>query len=227
MGLLFSRITQPLNAQEMRKIEVKKLSIKEVKILIETKHPVLNTEISDKLFAKVYIFGSGEVLLVNDNGKGGLWKSLDDFNNFGRLDNQTQAQLNVLNLEGWLNERSEIEPLLEKAIILLSSILGKELDYSEQSLNAVNKIKIKNVLAQKDTLYAILLYSCGYFSHNYGGKFEIGLRENGVFEPCILGEKGRRFIPYAEYMNSMSEPLKVSLMESIELERKKYNLYAD
>lgn len=227
IGLLYITIQQPLIAQNMGKIEVKRLSKKEVKNLLETNQAVLNNEISERLFAKVYVLETGEVLLVNDSGQGGIWKSLDDFNNFGKEDDESKAELSVLNLEGWLSKDSNIEALIAAANKLLSGVLGKEIDYSEKSLKAVGKIRIKNVVAQKDTFYAILLYACGYYAHHYGGRLEIIFRDNELYMPYVIGDKGRSFTPYMEYWKGISESPRISLEESINLERIKYNLRTD
>ncbi len=207
----------------MGKIEVKELSKKQVNDMLLQDKPELNEQLSDKYFASIYLFKDGRVMLVNEDGKGGLWKSLNEFNSFSDED---ILQVRALNLEGWLDEDSDVSKILINATTLLSSMLDRKLDYSEQSLKAISKIKIKNFVEEKEVLYAILIYSCGYYVHNYGGQLSLHRRDDYLHThvPIVLDSFGRTYTPYAEYLKSITESSKISLIQSIELERIKYNL---
>lgn len=225
IGLLYLFVQQPLNAQNMSNINIKQLNKNEVINLLHTKEPVLNDTLSDRLFAKVYTLNNGEILLVREDGKGGLWQSIEEFNRFQNPDNE---KISIFNLENWLQKNSNLEVMTMEARKLLSDISGKNIDYSAQSLKAVSKIKIKDIVVQKDIFYAIVLYTCGYYVHHYGGRLAIGLRQDEVtYEPIVVGENNKTYTPYWEWMKNVGEHSSISLQESIGLEHIKYNLHKD
>lgn len=165
IGLLYITIQQPLIAQNMGKQIAKMLSKKEVKELIASGEAIYDSVKSHNEFSNVYRLSEGQLLYVRENGTGALWESQEQINS---LMNEAKAEISVFNLEGWLHKDSDIEAMTAEANKFLSGALDKEIDYSEKSLKAVGKIKIKNIVAQKDTFYAILLYACGYYAHHYG-----------------------------------------------------------
>jgi hypothetical protein len=203
-------------------MNIKQLNKYEVTNLLQAKEPVLNDTLSDRLFAKVYTLNNGEILLVREDGKGGLWQSIEEFVRFQNPDNE---KISIFNLESWLEKNSNLELMTMEACNLLSDISGKKIDYSAKSLKAVSKIKIKDIVVQKDIFYAIVLYTCGYYVHHYGGKLAIGLRQDEVtYEPIVVGTNNKTYTPYWEWMKNVGERSNINLQKSIELEHYKYNL---
>jgi len=209
------------NAQTMNK--VKKISKKEVQILFADKKLTLHDSLTEKLNLKIYSTGQGNIVLVRDDGKGFLWESINDFNTFQNDDNAVETT--VFNMVGWINKEADITILCNEAKQKLSSYLNKQIDFSEASLKEVNKIKVKDIAQEKEIFYSIILYSCGYYQNKYGGITGKRQRQDSKdYEPIITDDKGRNYTPYWEYMKNMQEQQKVSLIQSIELERIKYNL---
>jgi len=222
LGLLCLFVQKPLNSQNMSNMNIKQLNKYEVTNLLQAKEPVLNDTLSDRLFAKVYTLNNGEILLVREDGKGGLWQSIEEFVRFQNPDNE---KISIFNLESWLEKNSNLELMTMEACNLLSDISGKKIDYSAKSLKAVSKIKIKDIVVQKDIFYAIVLYTCGYYVHHYGGKLAIGLRQDEVtYEPIVVGTNNKTYTPYWEWMKNVGERSNINLQKSIELEHYKYNL---
>lgn len=202
----------------------KMLSKLEVKEILSSGKAIYDSIQSEKDNGKVYRY-NGNLLYLRDDGKAVLWESQEQINAI--TESSTLAN-NVFNMVGWLNQRSDITKLITEAKQTLSSYLNKPIDYSEETLKAVSKIKVKDIVQEKGNFYAILLYACGYYQSKYGGTLSKRQRQDTKdFEPIITDDKGRVFIPYWEYMKNMQEKSKVSLLQSIELERLKYHLLKD
>lgn len=217
-------IQHSVNAQTMGKPIAKMLSKTEVKDLISSGKAVYDSAQSEKDNLKAYRLARGQILYVRDDGRGALWESLEQIE---LLENANQKSISILNFEGWLNSQSDIEKMMQESIKLLSKLTNRDVDFSNQSLKKVDRIRIENIVQQKDIFYAILIYSCGYFAHQYGGILSKEQRHDGIYEPIVKGEHNRTYAPYGEYLKNFIEKPRISLQESIELEKIKYNLMKD
>jgi len=214
------------NAQSMRKSK-KPISLtkKEVNELIKSGQAIYDSLQSDKDNLEAYKLRNGQILYKLDSGKGTLWESEEQIIN---SINESNGQMEVFNMVGWINGNTDIESLVKEANQTLSNYLNKPIDYSESTLKAVSKIKVQNIAKEKELFYSIILYACGFYQNKYGGTLgKMQRQESPDFEPIVTDEKGRTYTPYWEYMKNMEETPKVSLSESIELEHIKYTFRKD
>ena len=214
-------------AQEMK---IPTLSKKEVKELIQSGRAALDKERTQDEWSQIYVIDDGRLFVTSPDGYGGLargtlYASVAEFDSIMAIDNSTE--LSVLNGEGWLNANTNMDVLLSAAIKTLEARAGKALDYSPASLKLVDKIKIKDLVAEREVYYALMLYACGYYAHHHGGNLVITDRSNEaappVYWPVIRAEKERLYYPYSSFNDAMADGQKCRLSQSIEVERYRYS----
>lgn len=211
--------------QKMKKISKGVLlSKKEVQKYIESGEAIYDSVQSAKDNLAVYRFADGRLLYKRDDGKGALWQSE---NQIDSVMEKAISNVSILNLKGWITEETDLNKLKQSAINILQKKIGKNIDYSSESLEAVNKIKIKDVVRDKELLYAVIVFSCVFYEYNYDGKIEKELihGQKNYYRPIVKTSAGKNYLPYSEYLKSFSEPPLITIKQSIEIEHDKYKLY--
>lgn len=214
-------LSMSLNAQVMSNT-VKVVSKNDVSLILKNKEAHIDSSLSNKYSSNIYKLNSGEVLLIREDGKGGIWSSVNDFYSF--INEDLNLENKIFNMEEWIDVHTNVEQMVFNSIDYLSKYLDFKVNYTSTSLVKISKIKIKNLVEEKDLFYAIILYTCGYYQSCYGGALDKQHKQNmRDYEPVIIHE-GLIYKPYWEYVKSISDKKQISLLESIRLERIKYKL---
>ena len=202
------------------------LSKKEVQKYIESGEAVYDAEQSDNDNLQVYKFTDGRLLYKRNDGKGALWKSEKQIDSLMEI---TKSKISILSFTGWIVTGTNLSSLQQAALDTLQNYTLTTIDYSSVSLSTVNKIKIKDVVKEKELLYAIIIYSCGYYAKTFGGRVEKELipADTSCYSPVVIGENGKFYSPYSEYLKSFSEPPRLTIKQSIDIERNKYKFFKD
>lgn len=213
------------NAQKMKndnRGEI--LSKKEVQKYIESGEAVYDAKQSSIENLQVYRFTDGRLLYKRDDGKGALWKSEKQVEN---LMEETKGRVSVLSFIGWIAAETNLDSIQQAAFDTLQKHIGISINYSSESLNVVSKIKIKDVVKEKELLYAIIIYSCDYYARAFGGKIskEVISNDTNYFSPIVVTEDKKVYSPYSEYLKSFSEPPQLTIKQSIDIERNKYKFF--
>jgi len=164
---------------------------------------------------EVYSFSDGRLIFKRADGKGAYWKSIDQIN-----ETMVKAEIkaDVFNLKGWIISKEDLKGIGEKSLQLLKEKIGKPVDFSHQSLMLVSRIKIKDIVKEKDLFYAILYYSCGYCAKELQGHIDIEqINDTGTYRPVVRDNEGRTYTPYAEYLESFVEGTKFTIKQSIDI----------
>ncbi|ATL48216.1 hypothetical protein COR50_14165 [Chitinophaga caeni] len=198
------------------------LSKKEVQSFIESGEAVYDTALSKEKFMEVYKFSDGRVIFKNPDGKGAYWKSLEQVN---EIMVKVEKETEVFNMTGWIKSKENLPTIKEKSLQLLKEKAGKILDYSQQSLSAVSKLKIENIAKERELFYAILYYSCEACAAEINGSVDVEpISGTNYYRPVVKDNKGRVYIPYAEFLESFVEKTKITIAQSIDIELDKFKL---
>jgi hypothetical protein len=223
--LIIILICQISKSQNMENYYAKRISKKEVKAYIQSGEVIYDSTQSPTDYSKRYDFLDGRILYVRPDGIGSMWDSQSQID---KLDEIVDKEIIVLNLTDWILINTDLDSLEKKSIEVLEKYTCKSIDYSVESLKCVNRIKIKDVVIEKELLYSIIYYSCKYYVYNFGGEIE---KESILTEiylrPIVKFKNGRIFRPYMEFLLSFSEPPQISIKESIELEKTSYMFFKD
>lgn len=206
----------------MKNQKGKLLKKQDVDAFINSGEAIYDQFQSKKDNSEVYRFSDGRILYRRLDGKGVVWQSAADIETV--LENG-KNEVQVLNLTDWILDADSLHTLEKKNLFILRNKIGKELDYSKESMLLISKLKFNNLEEEKEVFYSIIFYSCEYFSRILKGRVSVErIDEERHFRPIVLDSAGRVFIPYQEFIESFAENTGVSIDQSIEIELNKYKL---
>lgn len=210
-------------AQRMKNDFPRILSKKEVQAFIANKEVVYDSVLSKKNNLDVYKFPDGRLIFKRADGKGAYWKSIEQIE---EVMSKTDHKIEVLNLTNWITSKENLAAIKERSLQILESKTGQKLDYSINSLNTVNKLKITDIVKQKELFYSIIYYSCEVCAKTLNGVIDIELISGTSFyRPITKDDKNRIYIPYAEYLKSFTGKKKMAISQSVDVELSKYKFF--
>jgi len=198
------------------------LSKKEVEIFIKSGEAKYDSILSIQESLDVYKFSDGRIIFKRVDGKGAYWKSVEQIN---EIMNKAESETNVLNMRNWIKNRNDFVQLKKMSLQLLEKKTGKAISYNNKSLLIVNKIKINDIVKEKDLLYSIIYFCCEIFTKRINGKIDFKkINSTNDYRPIVIDSNGNSYLPYSEYLESFVEKTQITLKQSIEIEMDKYEL---
>jgi hypothetical protein len=210
-------------SQDMKEKFPRMLTKKEVQDFIKSGEAVYDSALSREKNMDVYKFSDGRLIFKRADGKGAYWKSLQQIE---ETVNKSQIENDIFNMKDWIRSKEQLSVIKEKSLQLLKDKTKKELDYSMQSLQEVSKIKINNVVSEKDLLYAIFYYSCEVCAREVKGTVDIDLISGEkYYRPIVKDNRDRVYVPYSEYLEAFVENTKINIAQSVEIELNKFKFF--
>ena len=198
------------------------ISKKEVDIFIKSGEAKYDSILSKQESLDVYKFSDGRIIFKRADGKGTYWKSVEQING---IINKAESETNVINMRNWIKNRNDFVELKKMSLQFLEKKTGKAISYNNKSLSIVNKIKINDIVKEKDLLYSIVYFCCEIFTQRINGKVDFKkINSTNDYRPIVIDSNENSYLPYSEYLESFVEKTKITLEQSIEIEMDKYKL---
>ncbi|MBV7530987.1 hypothetical protein [Chitinophaga sp. sic0106] len=197
------------------------LSKKQIKEKVASGEFILDAKLSDKYNSPTYKSQSGNILTVNNKG-GFIWSSLSDMLNLFELDSENT---DIYDLSNWITDIQQLKELPILTLEVLSTELQTNIDYSENSLNLLDKYLQRQNHIDRHVFLSLVYFSCELLSQRLGGEVTVDKTDSqSEYTLVVKDKKLRTYKPYVELIECILEKEKCSLSEIIYLESQRYKL---
>ncbi|SHL37149.1 hypothetical protein SAMN05444266_103106 [Chitinophaga jiangningensis] len=197
------------------------LSKKQIKEKVASGEFILDAKLSDKYNSPTYKSRNGNIITVNNKG-GFIWSSLSDMLRLFELDSENTE---AYDLSNWITDIQQLKELPSNTLDVLSAELKIKLDYSENSLNKLDKYFQSQNRIDRPVFLSLVYYSCELLSQRLGGTVTVDkLDAQSGYTLVVKDKKSRTYMPYVDLIECILEKEKCSLKEIIDLESQRYKL---